>query len=314
MDIIVNTLIPVFTVIGLGYLIKRNDWLEDGFWSGAENLAYYLLLPTILFIKIAGADFSNAAAIIPMTAVVLLANVIVVAIIFIWYGVKKPRISDFTAIMQGSIQTNAAYIGLPVALGVFGQQGLIIYAMMLGLVVPVMNTAVLSFLMYYDPQRIKEPFRIFARRVFVNPLVIACLLGLLVSYSGIALPAPIYGIFNTLSNAALPIGLLVVGAALDIQATKGRHMMIFVSSCVKLGLLPLIAIFLAKWVGLAPLEASMAVVYTMLPASAASYLMAKRHHSNATLLAGIIVAETVAAPLTMPLVLIVLGWIFTLPV
>lgn len=313
MDTILNTLIPVFAIIAVGFSAKHYQWLDDDFWKGAGNLAYYLLLPTILFVKIAEADFTHTAMVLPIAAVVLLANLIISVLIFIWHIVFHPSDSNYTAVVQGSIQTNAAYVGLPVALGIFGQAGLVIYAMMLGVVVPIMNTLVLSFLIYYDPQHVKEPAVHFLRRVLLHPIVIACLGGIAVSHLQIQLPEALFNSLNTLSSAALPIGLLVVGSALDIHATKRNKMYIAVTTFIKLIFLPIVAIALAKWLGLGAKEAGIAILYTILPASAASYLMAKRYHSNASLLAGMIISQTVCATLTMPVALALMDYIFALP-
>ncbi len=310
---IINTLVPVFAVIAVGYFVTYYEWLERGFWNGAEKLAYYLLLPTILFIKIADSDFSNALNIIPIASVVLVANLIIFIIVFVWYHLHHPQKADFTALMQGSIQTNAAYIGLPVALGIFGQKGLVIYAMLLGVVVPVMNTFVLSFLIYYDPSKVKEPLLAFLKRVLLHPIVIACLGGLFVSYLNVDIPTIIYKTLSSLSSAALPIGLLVVGSALNIKAVRSGKYFIGVATFIKLILLPVVAIWIARWFELSAFDAGIAVVYTILPASAASYLMAKRHGSNASLLAGMIVAQTVAASVTIPIALAIMDYIFTLP-
>lgn len=310
METILNTLIPVFAIIAIGFSAKHFKWLEDGFWKGAENLAYYLLLPTILFVKISQADFSHIQLVLPSATIVLLANVIIATLIFLWHVIARPEDPDYTAVLQGSIQTNAAYIGLPVALGIFGQEGLVIYAMMLGIVVPVMNTLVLSFLMYYDAQQVKEPAISFLRRVILHPIVVACLGGIAVSYAHITLPASVFNTLSSLSNAALPIGLLVVGSALDINASKRGKFTIATVTLIKLIFLPCIAIMLAKWMGVGAKEAGIAILYTILPASAASYLMAKRYHSNAPLLAGMIVTQTIAAAFTMPIALAVIEQVF----
>jgi predicted permease len=53
---IFSVLFPLIALITLGYTLKQRQWLEDGFWRGAEKLNYYVLFPIMLFLNLATAQ------------------------------------------------------------------------------------------------------------------------------------------------------------------------------------------------------------------------------------------------------------------
>ena len=48
--IVLNALLPVILVIGLGYFFKHSNFLNNDFWTMAEKLSYFVLLPLLLFL------------------------------------------------------------------------------------------------------------------------------------------------------------------------------------------------------------------------------------------------------------------------
>lgn len=103
----------------------------------------------------------------------------------------------------------------------------------------------------------------------------ACVLGSLFNVLGIGLP-PIIGPFlEVLGRAALPIGLLAVGAGLDLSAARRAGFPVGVSSIGKLVLSPAIAAGLCLMLGLPDIELAAVVLYAALPCSASAYVLAR---------------------------------------
>jgi predicted permease len=53
MPSVINSLIPIFTLIFSGVLMKRSNFLPEDFWPAAEKLTYYLLTPALLIYSLA---------------------------------------------------------------------------------------------------------------------------------------------------------------------------------------------------------------------------------------------------------------------
>jgi predicted permease len=310
MTLILNALIPVFLIILIGYTIRSTRLIDEGFWPASENLVFYFFLPVLFFFHISQADFTNFLKVIPMAGVVVGVSCLMIAIITVLRCCFPIKQSDYSALVQGAVQSNAAFIGIPIALGVFGQNAMVLYAMMLALVAPVMNSVIIIFFLYLNRITHKKSLWVLFAQVIFHPMVVSCILGMIVSFSGFNLPSALNKTLASLSSAALPIGLLIVGGALNINATKGARHYIFIASFLKLILLPLITILITKWFDFDALSAGIVVLYTLLPTSAASYVIAKTYHSNYSLTAGIIVSEVILSAITMPLILTLVLLIF----
>jgi malonate transporter len=299
---IINSLFPVFAVIVAGYLAKHYKFLTGEFWPACEKLAYHILLPLILFITISTAPYHDINNYASMLAASFATIVIIILLLFAAKFIFKINPPDFTSILQGSIYANAAYIGIPASLALFGKDGLTAYALLMAAVVPFINAVTIIILGFYagpDGNIIKTV----AKKVALHPIILACILGILFNYLGLSLPAPIFNTLDMISKAAVPVGLVIVGGALDIKAIRGSAKYISTAALVKLILSPVIAIVMAKLLGVAGLQLHILVLYATLPTAAATYVIAKRTNGNAPLMAGIIVFETALAFVTMALVL-----------
>ena len=49
-------LLPDFSLIALGVLLRRFGGFDDIFWPGLEKLVYFVLFPALLFSALAGAE------------------------------------------------------------------------------------------------------------------------------------------------------------------------------------------------------------------------------------------------------------------
>ena len=55
---ILNIVLPVFVVIGLGTLLRRVGLIDSDFLHHTNRLVYYICLPLLLFYKIGTANFA----------------------------------------------------------------------------------------------------------------------------------------------------------------------------------------------------------------------------------------------------------------
>ena len=134
-----------------------------------------------------------------------------------------------------------------------------------------------------------------------NPLILACLIGIGLNFSGIGLPGWSAGTLELLGRAALPLGLVAVGVALRPQALLRRDLGLWVSSLVKLVLMPALVLVLAWLLGLDPVSQDVALLYAALPTATSAYILARQLGGDAELMAGLITAQTLAAMISLPL-------------
>ena len=59
MNGILLALAPIFSLIALGYFLKRINIPGEKFWDLADKITYYILFPSLLIYKLANANLSG---------------------------------------------------------------------------------------------------------------------------------------------------------------------------------------------------------------------------------------------------------------
>ncbi|CAM3319983.1 AEC family transporter [Thalassospira profundimaris] len=299
---ILSALLPTFALIVVGYVLRERRFLPDSFWPGAEKLTYFITFPALLFSNTAKADLGSLPLLGIATAM-LGTIAICTVLILVARPVLKVSAPTFSSLVQGAIRPNT-YIGLAVAAALLGTHGLTVTALCVALVVPTVNVISVLACAHLGENDRKPGVLSLLRDVAKNPLLMACVLGSLFNVLGIGLP-PIVGPFlEVLGRAALPIGLLAVGAGLDLSAARRAGFPVGVSSIGKLVLSPAIAAGLCLMLGLPDIELAAVVLYAALPCSASAYVLARLMGGDAQMMASIITVHTLLAIITMPVIAI----------
>jgi len=297
---IVLAILPVFLLIFLGYGIRARRLLADGFWEPAERLIYYVLFPALLVATLAGAKL-NDLGIAPMAGALVAAIVGAAVVLLILRPMLRLPGPAFTSLFQGVVRQNT-YIGLAVALAVFGDQGLAAAAVAVAVIVPLVNLLSVTVLARFGANGHSSWIGA-VRQVSRNPLIIACAIGIALNLTGIGLPPVIGPLLQILGSAALPLGLIAVGAGLDLTAARGAGPSVILAVGLRLVALPALTALACQALGVSPVATFVAVLFNGTPASTSSYILARLLGGDARLMAGIITVQTALSLLTLPLVL-----------
>ena len=55
----VNTILPVFIVVAIGYYMRRKGTVDASFVGSISNVVFYYALPARMFLEVAGSDFTE---------------------------------------------------------------------------------------------------------------------------------------------------------------------------------------------------------------------------------------------------------------
>lgn len=300
---------PVMTLIIIGYLLRKTAFLPDAAWNGIEKLTYYILFPSLLIYTLSrqnlqGSDWHYMLLVIVGT--LLLAATVLVA----WHLLSRSD-SDatFTSVFQGGVRFNT-YIALAVAQGLYGAAGLATGSIAVGFMVVLINIACVSVFVIWGNSAARS-IQAFIRELLINPLIIACLIGWGLGLSGIGLPGFSEEILEIIGRAALPLGLLAVGAALRLNMIKGHSGAIVKSSLVQFLLKPAIAATLIHYSGLHGVAAVVLILVFMTPTAPSAYILARQLGGDTETMASIITVQTIMAFLLMPVIATLLFPVFT---
>ena len=303
---IVVAIIPVFLIILCGLICAHYKFVSSDFWRGAEKVTYFLLFPALLISKIAvadlvGLDILNAAVVILLLYAGLTLGLVVLQLV-----VKFPPFK-FTSVYQGGIRFNT-YIGLSLVIALFGPDGLVMAIMLITLMIPALNILCVLVLELYHQQGDSRGkiFRRVGRSIVNNPLILSCMAGVLINILRLPVPVVLLETLDIFSKATLPLGLLTVGAALNLRSISASIAPLVVASVAKFLVLPMLAVVLCSLFNVEPLMRGVLLLLTLLPTASAAYILARQLGGDYELMATIITVQTLLAGIMMPIMLIIL--------
>lgn len=281
-------------VIAVGYGVGRAGLLGPHAQFVMSRLAFFVLMPCLLFHTIATADVRTLFS--PMLAVSAITALSVAAGTALVFGLvlRRPLTTTTVGALAASY-SNANNIGLPVAVYVLGQAPAVVPVIMLQLVVmaPIALTVLDAATASGGGWR---------RRVLgpvSNPLIIASLLGLVCSVTGVTLPDPVLEPFVLVGGAAVPVVLLSFGMSLHGAAPlrdAATRVDVLLASGIKLLVMPAVAFVLARYAfGLDAEHVFVLTVLGGLPAAQNVFNYAQRYGAAVPVARDVVLLTTIGS-------------------
>lgn len=297
-------LLPVAATIALGWVLKNRGFLAEAGWAALDRLVYFVLFPSLLFLELARAPLAGqpvvAFGVTVLTA--QLAMALLARLLKRPLGLGGPA---FTSVFQTVARWNS-YVALALTASLFGREGLPLTAIAVAVMVPTGNVISVLALARHGTATTTGP-RALVRAVVTNPLILASLGGAAWNATGVPLPYLAAEVLGLLGRATLALGLLSVGAGLMLSAMTTRPLVLLVAAALKLLLKPLMAFLVGRLLGLDGTALGVAVLVAAVPTSTTAYILARLLGGDAELMAALITVTTLAAMLTLPLVLATLA-------
>jgi malonate transporter and related proteins len=301
---ILNSIFPVFALVILGSVLKRCKMTNETFLKTSDKLIYYIFFPALLFWKIGGSSMATTASWDLCKAAVC---AIVALYVLSGIGIKAFGVSDYQAgtFSQSCYRFNT-YVGMAIVLNAVGEEGVRHFGILIGIVIPIINVFAVSTLIWFSEMRFSptEKYRFTAKAVISNPLIIACIAGIL--YSKFIGGFPTF-IDNTLQLAAfitLPLALLSIGASLTLKNIRHYLKPSLIASVYKLFLLPAAGCFFLKIFGVTGIPFKTGMIFFALPTSTAIYVLSSQLRSDTDLASAAIVLSTMLSFVSLSVVLL----------
>ena len=305
-----NTVLPVFIIIFIGYLLKRAKFINENFISISSNLVFKIALPSLVFIKVSNADIKELAvyneiifAIISVTVIFFL------SMIFSFIFIKNRAQTGVFA--HGISRGNYGIVALSLLFNMMGDAGMAKGAIVLAVVSPLYNIYGTIALIIPQQKLSWNGLKTILIKIITNPIIISLLLSFIVLlikwfYPLFSMPKFINTTINNFSALSMPVALIGIGGSLSLSHIKNNKLLVLLATLLRLVFLPslftIIAIFLGfKNEGLAALYMLFAV-----PTAVASFVFAKSMNGDSDLAANIIVTTTAGSVITISIGIFIL--------
>ncbi|WP_321363986.1 AEC family transporter [uncultured Celeribacter sp.] len=252
MQDLITVILPVFLVIGYGYLARRFGWVSDELIDNVMKFAQNFAVPLLLFSGIAKMDLGqnfHPPILISFYAGALSGG------LFCFLGARylfKRDLTDAVAIGFIGLFSNSLLLGIPITERAYGEAALagnfaiisIHSPLLYGIGIAAMEIARTRGLGLSGFGLMRQ----IARSVLRNPLILGIAAGWTVNLAQIPLPAPVWDAVGLMTRAAIPAALFGLGGVLLRYKPEGDMRIILWAVAASLVLHPMIAYGLGHFV------------------------------------------------------------------
>jgi predicted permease len=290
--------VPTFGWVLLGLVLHRGGLLSDALISLISRLAFNVGLPVMLFAGAAQVDYSSLGGARYLLAGVL-ATLFTLALSWLysrWRGHPRALQGIF---VQAAFRSNLAIVGVALAVSAYGERGPVLAALPVALMTALYNVLAVWVLntTLGSGTRIPSILAGIAR----NPLIIGIAAGVVLSLSGLPVPALVAPLSAGLSTFFLPLMLVCIGGSMNLADLRTAGPITWEATLWRLCVGPLLGIVLALAIGVRGEELGVLFLLLSSPVAASSFVMVIAARGDGVLAANIVVLTTLLSVVTVTL-------------
>ena len=295
------TILSIIIMIGLGYFLKRIDFLSVKDIDPFNKIVMYILLPCMIFHALYSADLSLLSKLGILPFVILASSFATGIVSFII--LKLLKLDDITlwSVLVTVMIANTGFMGYPISLGIFGSDGFL-----RAIFCDIATLCIFLILSFVLIMKFGGTVKTAVRKIALFPSLWAVILGLCFNILNIPIGLVVDNTVNYLGQGAIPLIMIALGLSIDFSALKRSRKMIMFTSIMKLMFFPLVAFFVASQIGLVDLQFKISIVEAAMPSGMMSLLLATTYKLDFELTSDCILINTVISLITLPAIIILL--------
>jgi malonate transporter len=307
LDSILNTVLPVFGMIVLGFGFAKAGIFDAKAGRGISLFVFNVAIPALLFKTVATMEPQQAAPWDLWIAFFGGLAVTWIAAAFASRFIESLNVSGGAAASMAAGFGNLALLGTPLALSHFGQQVAIPLGMILSIHAPILWFAAM---LHRELSRHSGSFSLArtAKELFQNLATNAIVLGLIAGslwrFTGLGIHPVAGTMLDMLADASVPTALFALGVSLAGYSLKGSWSGMFALIALKMVLMPVLVFLMVRYVvDIPPLWAQVAVLFAAMPTGANAFLFSQRNDEAVAAVSGAIALGTGLAAISASVLL-----------
>ncbi len=293
-----EVMVILFIIVIVGYVMCKLGYMGDKFDQKLSAIVIDLTCPALILSSVMGDSLPDRSLIMPLLGVGFLTYFILLI-----FGFLVPRLITKNRDDRGMIGfalmfANVGFIGYPIVSSIFGPHA-IFYAALLNMP----NT---FFIFTAGVMLVKGEYSIrqLNPKVLFSPAMIAAFVAALLVALNVHTPDIIARPVTMVGNITVPAALMVIGssmARLPLKEIIGSTK-VYVSSVIRLVVIPLSLYFLFKVCGVDEVVNDINTVVIAMPVASFGTMFCMKYGRNPALMTEITFITTVFSIITIPLV------------
>tara|TARA_A100001015_G_scaffold223054_1_gene251211 strand:- start:86 stop:1012 length:927 start_codon:yes stop_codon:yes gene_type:complete len=302
---VLNLTIPMFSLIGIGYLLKRVHFMSENDGAVLSKFAFYILLPPLMFTSILSGDASKSLNI----NFILSYEIITISIFVLTYLLGllfKLKTMEKAIFGLNAAYPNYGYIGVPLCILAFGTNA----AIPLALILLADTFVLLTTLIFYKltenrKTSLQELSKEIVQRFIYNPLMMSVFVAFIFSIADIKIVTAIDRTLSIVAASATAVALIALGVSLNVSSVKNQKSVLFFITVIKLIVHPILIFIVFQFqTGIDPMWIKTAIVCASLPVAANVFVLANYYKNFESESAAAITITTIVSSITVTIVLL----------
>ena len=297
---IASVIVPILLAMLTGYWLRRRKIVSAVGASEFNKIVFKCLLPASLFFNVSSASFREVVN-LPLILFCALGTLGVFVLCLLLVPRFAPDKRRATVIEQAIYRGNYVIFGLVVVEGFFPEQ-LGVASVVSAFLIPVYN--VLAVVLLESAGGGSVNVKKTVRGVVTNPLIVANVLGLVFSLTGLKLPGVLKSFVQSLAKMSSTAGLLGIGMCFQFSTLRKNARALGESVLCKLVVVPVLMCLLGIWwFGFRDAELMILLIAFGAPTAVSSYTMAQMYDVDHDLANQEVVATTIGCVVTLALLI-----------
>jgi predicted permease len=293
-SIFVSDILPIFVIAAVGFLLARRLGASV---KTLATVAFNALSPCLVFDQLVTAQISGSQSLRVVAFCVLLTIAIGIAARLTSMPLRLDR-TTLSSFMLVAMFSNSGNYALPVVLFAFGKEALAFASVYF----------VTSAILIYTAGILVAAsghgsVRTALARLFRVPAVYAVAAAVIVLATGTSVPVALMRPIRLLSDAAIPVMLLVLGMQLERTTTPKHPIAVAAAVVLSLVVAPVIAFGLTAVLGLAGAARQAAIIEASMPAAVITTVLALEFDLDAGFATNVVFFTTLLSPITIVLLI-----------
>ena len=303
---VASNLISLFALIAAGYIAVKTGVLKPEASSHFSSLLMKITLPCTIFISLVTREY-DAAFVHDGITIIIAGIVVFLAMLYLSRG-----LAVILGVPEGSrgvwaficAYSNSGFMGFPVALALFGTEGLALSVMLnISFNITIYTLGAMEIIRD-NPNHSSSGIDI--KSIIFSNINIATALSLIFYFGRISLPSSIAVPVKYLSDVTTPLSMIIIGMALAHSKASSllTDIHAWTAAAMRLVVWPVILIGVLKVIPLSenPLVAAVLVLINAMPGASVTAVLCEMYGGNIDFAARIMFLQNVACMVTIPLV------------
>lgn len=284
-------LVPTLMIV-LGYVLKRQNILKSRDSNVLSRIVLTVSLPSLVFVNLSTANISTDMLLLPFAAFSLSAICMVISFLFC-KSRGYSKVKTWT-IMIACAMMNTGFLGFPISLGVFGNEGFlnaIFFDLETTLIFVIFGMVLVSI---FGGNR-KEVLKQAVGFVPLWAVIIALLFNIFHLQYGYVIETTL----NYLGQSTIPLIMISLGLTLDFKEIKHSFTDSLFVAFVRLILAPIIIFLILNAINFGGLSFKVAILEAGMATAMNALVLAITYDLDTKLMSSIIFTNTVLSLITL---------------